>query len=63
MDPDTLATVGTELLYENAPALLDVGGVNVKESPGTYVRDAILKLPMAGVALLMVNVAVLVPDV
>ena len=48
VDPDTLAMDGAELSYENAPVLLEVGGVNVKVSPLEYVRFAIVKPEIDG---------------
>ncbi len=62
VDPDTLAMELFELAYENAPALFDVGAVNVNVSPLEYVRFATLNPVMDGVALLIVNVAVALPD-
>jgi len=63
VDPDTLAMFESTLLYENSPELLDVGGFNTKVSPLEYVRFAIVKFVIVGDALLIVNVAVVLPEV
>jgi peroxiredoxin len=61
--PDTLAMLVLELAYENAPGLFEDGCVSVNVPPFEYVRASILKLVMDGVVLLIVNDAVIVPDV
>ena len=58
VDPDTVAIFVLELAYENAPGLLEVGGVRVNVPPFEYVRATILKLDRIVVALLIVSVAV-----
>jgi hypothetical protein len=61
VDPDTEAMAGCELSYENAPGLLDIGGVKLNERPYQYVWFAIVKLVMvgagAGVAIFNFNVS------
>jgi hypothetical protein len=59
VDPDTVAMFVLVLAYENAPGLVEVGGVRVNELPFEYVRAPILKLVRIVVALLITNVAVI----
>ena len=63
VDPDTVAIFVLVLAYENAPGLFEVGCVRVNAPPLEYVRAPIVKLVMDGSALLIVNDAVIVPDV
>ena len=60
VDPDTVAMFVLVLAYENAPGLVEVGGVRVNELPFEYVCGPILKLDKIDVALLIVNVAVVI---
>lgn len=57
VDPDTVAIFVLVLAYENAPGLVEVGGVRVNVPPFEYVRASILKLVRIVVALLITNVA------
>ena len=43
-----VATLGLLLVYENAPVLLDDGGVRVNVPPLEYVCSPIVKLVMVG---------------
>jgi hypothetical protein len=63
VDPDTVAIFVLVLAYENAPGLVEVGGVRVNVPPFEYVCAPILKLDRIDVALLIVNVAVVLRDV
>ena len=58
VDPDTVAMFVLVLAYENAPGLVEVGGVRVNVPPLEYVCAPILKFDRIDVALLIVNVAV-----
>ena len=67
VDSKTFAIPEFELSYENAPSLLDVGGVNINVPQFEYVRGAIVKPAIVGVGMVLVdiilNVAVVLPAV
>ena len=57
--PEIVATAVLELVYVNAPVLLDDGAVSVKGSPTVFAGTE--KLVIVGVALFTTNDAVIVP--